>query len=239
MELVNRLYSGKPSLDWEPLLRELNNPKRDSTFNVNIYHGTRTVDTTLSILDAGSIKSPARRKEGENTLDITVGNNRLVEDILHLFGEPEEDLNIVKLTKDNREIFREHGSPESNQFIDTYMEDYFDSGFGSPMLEDQGVYSPLRDFCVSVGDEITYYVVSRAEEEGVALEFSVPRDSVINYGVEGNVPGKIPLEYATAIYYGTEVSEDDIEKLETHPATQTHGLTIESTEVYREESDLF
>jgi|GEM_PF-6104089 len=226
-----------PQLEYFPELGDLYKPEEE-LFNTLVYHGVRDVSTVEDILDSGSIKSRQRKQLPENHPEARIGEICYVEDILRFFeGKPEKEINLIEFAEKERDYIREHGRPQTNQFIDNSIDvlEFLDN----TKLKDQGSYGPLRDFCVSVGDEITFHVASRVKDEGVAFEASVPKETVLDYGAEGNILGEIPLDYVTTLYYGEGLEDEEIEKLESHGAVEEHGLVLEPLTNYREESQLF
>lgn len=234
MDLFPRTDSESASLPYNGDLGVLNRPEEEYR-NANVYHGVRDADNAVEILDSESVMSRQRRSEVEDQ-ELRKAQNRFIEDSIRMLdGVPKDDFDLTAFADEEREEFREHGSEMGNLFVESGMG--YLQVHGSTKLSDQGAYGPMREFCVSVGEEITYHVDSRLAGDGAAFEFSVPKQAVIDYGIEGNVPGALPLEYATAIYHGSDMAEDDVERLRKHPATEKHGLDVRPVEDYHENKD--
>ena len=213
-----RLDLENPSL--ERIVGNLSHPEENLT-NTYAYHAVRNFSTAKDILEDESVKS--RKRKNIDTRDSKKGQIFYVEDLLLMFrGETDQEINMIEYAEENKDELKDHITEESENFIDNHLEIF--EILNSPTLEDQGVYGPLRDYCVSVGDDISYHVSSRVSYSGLAFEFTLPDEAILNPGIEGNVPGEIPLDYATAIYYSDHLEEEQIRELENHDSTEKHGL---------------
>jgi hypothetical protein len=233
--MLNQLDIENAKLDYEPSLGDLSSAET-GILNCTVYHGADSLSKAKEILDSESIKSRQRQQiEGKEERE---GEIAFVEDIIRLYdGEPEGNLDLVEFAKENREILREHATEKANMFVDNQL-DIFE--YTGRKMEDKGAYGPMRDFCVSVGNGITYHVGTRVSGNGVAFEITVPKETVIEpEGIEGNLPGEIPLEYVNALYHGEDLSYDEVSELENHQAVEEHNLEVLPVTKYYDESEEF
>lgn len=210
-------------MDLPPLTEECSYEGETRRF----YHGFGDTANLDGIVRSGAIESPGRQAATQDELIAT----HLYEDVLRHVGE---------------EITRYDLS--SGADIESYVEDHRDD-----FIEDGQVYTPCAvqsdDFVYDevpnfLGDHMVW--VSRGKSEasnharketvetaqrdtGGYFELELPEETVLEFGFNGGVPSRIPLEYAEALYL-ENVGEDESTQIWIDIVANEYDITINSIE---------
>ena len=191
------------------------------------YHGFGDTANLDGIVRSGAIESPGRQAAKQDELIAT----HLYEDVLRHVGEEitTHDLSsgeaIEAYVADHRDDFIEEGQAYTPCAVQS----------------DDFVYDEVPDF---LGDHMVW--VSRGKSEasnharkdtietaerdtGGYVELALPEATVLEFGFNGGVPGRIPLEYAEALYL-ENVGKDESAEIWIDVVANEYDLTINSIE---------
>lgn len=198
--------------------------------NGRYFHGVKNFSDVISVLEDGAVKSPKR----EVYSDMENPAVPVIEDILRLqdIGYQGREKSLVGVLNEYEDQFLAHGSPETQEILSNeekkesliFMAEELNVAEVDISGRAQGDW---RNYAVSVSaDKDTparYARESKHSDESAFLEFTLPENSVY-LGEE--VPGIIPLEYATAVYFRPSIAGSKRQKIREHPAIRNHGLEI-------------
>lgn len=174
------------------------------------YHGFGDTGNLDGILRSGAIQSPGRQQASQDDLVAA----HLYEDVLRHVGEEIATYDfstgeaVASYVDQHRETFLEEGQPYTSCAV---ASDSFEYDEAPDFLGRHMVWVSRGETEASNHARKTDLGVAQRDTGGY-FELHLPEEAVLQFGLNGGVPGEIPLAFAEEIHL-ENVSNDESEQI--------------------------